>query len=143
MGVIQRVYLIGLGAIGSAYAAKMAEADPGLVKVIVDEQRRASYQNQEVKVNGVSYRFSLVTPEEAAEKADLILVAVKGHHLAKAAQQIRPFVGPETIILSLLNGITSEEELGRLYGPEKLLYSFVVATDATREGRTTHYSTLG
>ncbi|NLY90893.1 MAG: ketopantoate reductase family protein [Firmicutes bacterium] len=143
MGTIRRVYLIGLGAIGSAYAAKMAEVEPGLVKVIVDAKRRAAYQQQAVMVNGVPYRFPLVTPEEAVEKADLILIAVKGYHLAEAALAIKPFVGEGTIILSLLNGITSEEELGRLYGPEKLLYSFVVATDATREGRATRYSTLG
>jgi len=140
---IQKVYLIGLGAIGSAYAAKMEEAEPGLVKVIVDQKRYAAYRQQPVSVNGVPYRFALVTPEAAAEKADLLLIAVKGYDLAEAIQAIKPFVGKETIILSLLNGITSEEELGRVYGPEKLLYSFVVATDATREGRTTRYSTLG
>jgi len=143
MGAIKRVYLIGLGAVGSAYAAKMEEAEPGLVKVIVDEKRYASYQKHGVKVNGATYHFPLVTPDAAVEKADLILIAVKGYHLAEAAQAIKPFVGEETIILSLLNGITSEEDLGRLYGMEKLLYSFVVATDATREGRTTRYSSLG
>jgi 2-dehydropantoate 2-reductase len=143
MGTIQRVYLIGLGAVGSAYAAQMNAHEPGLVKVIVDEERRVSYQSEGVKVNGVTHRFALVTPEEAKEKADLILIAVKGYHLAQAANEIRPFVGEKTIILSLLNGISSEEDLGRFYGPEKLLHAFVMATDATREGRSTRYSTLG
>ncbi len=140
---LQNVYLVGLGAIGSAYAAKMEDAVPGLVKVIVDQKRLTTYLDQEVKVNGKAYRFPLVTPEQATEKADLILVAVKGHHLDETIEQLRPFVGRETIILSLLNGITSEEAIGKVYGLEKLLYSFVVATDATRTGRVTHYSTIG
>lgn len=139
----QNVYLVGLGAIGSAYAAKMEDAVPGLVKVIVDQRRLTSYRDQGLKVNGKSYHFHLVTPEQAMEKADLILVAVKGHHLDEAIEQMRPFVGQETIILSLLNGITSEETIGKVYGMEKLLYSFVIATDATRTGRATHYSTIG
>lgn len=143
MGTIQTVYLVGLGAVGSAYAAKMNEAEPGLVKVIVDEQRLAAYRQQAITVNGVAHRFSFVTPEQATEKADLILIAVKGHHLAEACALIRPFVGEQTIIMSLLNGITSEEEIGKIYGPEKLLHSFVVSTDATREGRATRYSSLG
>lgn len=143
METIKQVYLIGLGAVGSAYAAKMNEAQPGLVKVIVDPQRLAAYRQAEILVNGKPCRFTYVTPEQAAEKADLILIAVKGHHLAEAITMIRPFVGEETIIMSLLNGITSEEEIGRAYGPEKLLHAFVVSTDATREGRSTNYTNLG
>ncbi|NLW60011.1 MAG: 2-dehydropantoate 2-reductase [Firmicutes bacterium] len=143
MDPIQKVYLVGLGAVGSAYAAKMNEAEPDLVKVIVDQQRFAAYQQQEIRVNGKPCRFPLVTPEQATEKADLILIAVKGHHLAEAITLIRPFVGEKTIIMSLLNGITSEEEIGKVYGAEKLLHAFVVSTDATREGRSTRYSNLG
>ena len=63
--------------------------------------------------------------------------------MADANALIRPFVGEKTIIMSLLNGITSEEEIGKVYGPEKLLHAFVVSTDATREGRSTRYSNLG
>ncbi|HBL36042.1 MAG TPA: 2-dehydropantoate 2-reductase, partial [Firmicutes bacterium] len=67
-----------------------------------DQKRLTTYLDQEVKVNGKAYRFPLVTPEQATEKADLILVAVKGHHLDETIEQLRPFVGRETIILSLL-----------------------------------------
>ena len=143
MGIIQKVYLVGLGAVGSAYAAKMNEAEPDLIKVIVDEQRFETYRNQEIRVNGEPYQFTFVTPEQATETADLILIAVKGHHLGEASDLIRPFVGERTIIMSLLNGITSEEKIGKVYGPEKILHSFVVSTDATREGRSTRYSNLG
>ena len=41
-----------VGAVGSAFAAQMNEAEPGLVKVIVDEQRYEAYRNQEVRVMG-------------------------------------------------------------------------------------------
>lgn len=143
MEAIQKVYLVGLGAVGSAYAAKMNEAEPDLVKVIVDQERYEAYRDQEIRVNGQPCRFAFIPPEQASEKADLILIAVKGHHLADANALIRPFVGEKTIIMSLLNGITSEEEIGKVYGPEKLLHAFVVSTDATREGRSTRYSNLG
>ena len=143
MEAIQKVYLVGLGAVGSAYAAKMNEAEPDLVKVIVDQERYEAYRDQEIRVNGQPCRFTFIPPEQASEKADLILIAVKGHHLADANALIRPFVGEKTIIMSLLNGITSEEEIGKVYGPEKLLHAFVVSTDATREGRSTRYSNLG
>ena len=52
MEAIQKVYLVGLGAVGSAYAAKMNEAEPDLVKVIVDQERYEAYRDQEIRVTG-------------------------------------------------------------------------------------------
>jgi 2-dehydropantoate 2-reductase len=56
---------------------------------------------------------------------------------------MRSFVGPDTIILSLLNGIVSEEIIGREFGMEKMLYSFCVGTDAVRKGMDVHYTNMG
>ncbi|TCL56173.1 ketopantoate reductase [Hydrogenispora ethanolica] len=143
MSTIQKVYLSGLGAIGSAYASRLYESDPGLVTVIADPERIERYRRQGIVVNGREYPFRFVTPEAAAEPADLILIAVKQHHLAESIRAIRNVVGERTIILSLLNGITSEELIGAEYGPDKLLYSFVVGTDAVREGTRTRFSSMG
>ncbi len=141
--MIQSVGLIGLGAVGSVYAAKMQSVEPDLVKVIVDPARYEEYRTQGVFVNGTAYRFNLVTPAMASGPVDLMLVAVKQHHLPAAIELMRPFIGEQTIILSLLNGIMSEEILGRAFGMEKLLYAFVVGIDATREGRATRFTTYG
>lgn len=143
MPAIQKVYVSGLGAIGSAFASRLYEADPGLVTVIADPERIERYQRQGVTVNGKNYAFHYGTPEAAAEPADLILIAVKQHHLNESIRAIRNRVGERTIILSLLNGITSEEAIGAEYGPDKLLYSFVLGTDAVREGTSTRFSSIG
>jgi 2-dehydropantoate 2-reductase len=142
---IQKVYISGLGAIGSAYASMLYEADPGCVTVIANQERIERYRQKGITVNGKAYPFQFKQPE--AEKnlenqADLILIAVKQHHLAQSIQDIRNFVGLETIILSLLNGITSEEIIGQEYGNDKLLFSFVVGTDAVREGTATRFSNM-
>ncbi|HOJ78010.1 MAG TPA: ketopantoate reductase family protein [Bacillota bacterium] len=143
MKPIKRVYLSGLGAIGSIYAAQLHNYDPECLSVIVDRERLQRYQQNEITINGRAYQFNYILPDSPAEPADLIIIAVKQHHLSESIQAIRKFVGSETIILSLLNGITSEEIIGREYGMDKLLYSFVVGTDAVREGTVTTCSTLG
>lgn len=143
MALIKKVGIIGLGAVGSAYAAKMHTVDSDLVKVIVDSTRYKEYCDHEVKVNGTAYRFNLVTPEMTSEPVELMIIAVKQHHLLEAIRLVRPFIGEETIVVSLLNGITSEEILGREFGTDKLLYAFVVGIDATREGRSTCCPTYG
>lgn len=143
MALIQNVYLAGLGAIGSAYASRFYDLDPGSVKIIVDKERLERYGRQGITVNGKSYGFHFIHPDVDAPPADLILIAVKYHHLETIIQEIRPFVGEKTVILSLLNGITSEELFGKVYGMDKMLYSFVVGTDAVRVGTGTRFSSPG
>jgi 2-dehydropantoate 2-reductase len=140
---VQKVYISGLGAIGSIYAARIHESDPDAVTVIADRDRIARYQQNGVTVNGKAYPFHFIPPDSETGPADLMLISVKQHHLEQSIRDIRNFVGEETVILSLLNGITSEEIIGRQYGMARLLYSFVVGTDAVREGTHTRFSNIG
>ena len=48
---------------------------------------------------------------------------------------MRPFIGPETLVISLLNGITSEGELAAAYGTEHVLYCVAQGMDAVKERR--------
>ncbi|HBF35970.1 MAG TPA: 2-dehydropantoate 2-reductase [Firmicutes bacterium] len=143
MKKIEKVLLSGLGAIGSAFASKLFDSDPEILKVIADPVRIEKYQKNGVTVNDKSYSFQFCKPGSSTGPADLILIAVKQHNLAQSIQDISGFIGENTIILSLLNGITSEEIIGEKYGHEKLLLSFVVGTDAVREGTHTHFSNIG
>ena len=82
---------------------------PG-VKVIADAERIARYSAQPVVCNGKECRFDYVTPEQG-QPVDLVLVAVKATVLEQAIKDIKKFVGPDTIIISVLNGITSENDI--------------------------------
>jgi 2-dehydropantoate 2-reductase len=143
MKEIQKVHLIGLGAIGGAYAGRILENCPDTLRIIVDSERRERYESDGVYINGKAVGFNYVTPNEADEKSDLVIIAVKQHHLRQAIEEIRGFVGPDTIILSLLNGIVSEEVLGSEFGMDKMLYSFCVGTDAVRKGTDIHFTNMG
>lgn len=139
---IQRVVLCGAGAVGSAYAARLLDVDPAGLEVVARGERRRRLLREGLTVNGRRFEVRPV-PDGRASPADLLLVAVKHHHLAAAVEDVRSVVGEETIILSLLNGITSEEILARAYGAEKVLHAFVVGNDVVREGTSTRYSSIG
>lgn len=143
MKTVQKVYMSGLGAIGSAFAGRLSDMDPNCIKIIADKERVERYTKNGVTINGKPYSFNYIRPEEAAPHADLILIAVKQHHLAQVIKNIRNFVGSDTVILSLLNGISSEELIGSEYGMDKMLYSFCVGTDSVREGTAVRYSNIG
>ncbi len=143
MKKIERVYISGLGAVGCAYGSKIYDMDPACLKVIASKERIHRYTEKGITINGKPYSFNYIHPGEQAEPADLILVAVKQHHLLQAIEDMRNFVGKDTIILSLLNGISSEEILGAHFGMDKLLYAYCVGIDAVREETRVYFSNGG
>ncbi|AGK98363.1 ketopantoate reductase family protein [Clostridium pasteurianum] len=143
MGKIKNISLIGLGAIGCAYGSKLYDMNPEAVKVIAGGERAKKYRENGFFINGKKYDFQYVTPEEKCEPADLIIVAVKSNQLHKAIEDITNHVGENTIILSLLNGITSEEIIGSTFGMDKILYSLCVAIDANRDKNNINFSSYG
>jgi len=78
-------------------------------------------------VNGKRYGITVESPGEASP-ADLLIVAVKHHHLDRAIGEIKKAVGPETTILSVMNGIDSEERIGAVYGMDKVVYGLTLAS---------------
>jgi len=139
----ERVFVCGLGALGAMYAARLAEAPGTTVRVIADPARIARYRAGGVTVNGTPLAVDYLRPDEAAPPADLILVGVKRHQLDAAIAAIRPFVGPDTVILSLLNGLDSEAVIAHSLDLPPLLLTMVVGVDAVREGLAVRYGHPG
>lgn len=140
---INNVFVIGLGAIGASYAAKLYDMDPECVTIIADKERIERYSREPLSVNGKTYNFKYVEPHEKALAPDLILVAVKYHHLQQTIEDIRDHVGKDTIVMSLLNGIDSEDMIAEKLGIGSMIYSTCVAIDAVRKGNSIKYSTFG
>lgn len=139
---IKTVHIIGLGAVGATYGSILHDYDSTCVKVIIDDERLSKYKSGLV-INGKRYFFDLQVPKVDDPKAELIIIAVKGLNLQETIHAITPLVGSDTIILSLLNGITSEEILSETFGRDKVLHGFSVGIDALRENGEVKFSTMG
>ena len=123
---IEKVTLIGLGAMGVFFAPRLYEGlEPGHFRVLAEGARKERLQKDGVTVNGVNYHFPIVEPTETGDPADLIIMAVKDMGLDQAIQDIRNQVGEHTQILCVMNGIESEERVAAVYGWEHVLYSFM------------------
>ena len=136
---INTVLIAGAGAVGLPTAGTIFRADPGCVSVLAKGERLERYRKNGLKINGEKpdFRFAY------GEKADLIIVASKYYHLDEIIEDIRPSVGKDTIILSLLNGITSEEIIGQKLGRERLPLAMILGTDAGHKDGETTYSRKG
>jgi len=134
------VYLIGLGAIGTTYAS-MAH-DAGLhFSIICNPERKQRYERNGFTVNGKTYNFNYVT--EPFEEVDLIFVVVKDRQLIEAIEEIKPYLSSNTTIVSLMNGITSEQIIMEKLGTKNVIHAFSMATDGVREGSDIHYTSKG
>jgi len=143
MTSFKRIAVVGAGAMGSFYASKLADSEPGSVFLIAAGERYDRLKNRGFTVNGKAYRLPVLSPEKEAGPADLVIVAVKHHHLEAAIGEMRPFVGDGTLFLSVMNGIDSEERIGAAFGAGKVLYAVAVGIDALREGNAMTYTTQG
>lgn len=139
---IEKVSIIGAGALGATYASLLFAMDPRSVRFISGKDRYDKLCKEGVFVNGRHYPIEVVRPGEE-KPADLVIVSVKHYHLDQAIQQIRRAVGAQTTILSVMNGIDSEERIGAVYGADKVLYGLALAIDAQRKGNSVAYKNLG
>jgi 2-dehydropantoate 2-reductase len=141
--IIKNIYIVGAGAMGTAYASMFLDAEGFSVSFVAKGDRLRRLNQNPLTVNGKSYSVPAIQPDQAVEPADLILVALKYHHLKEALGDIAALAGENSLILSVMNGLDSEELIGAICGAEKIVHAIAVAIDAVREDAQTTYSTPG
>lgn len=140
---IRKVAILGAGALGASYASMFFDKGEFSVAFIAGGDRYASLKEEGVIVNGKHYSIATIHPEGVTPPADLIIVALKHHHLSQAIGDLRNLAGEDAIIISVMNGLDSEEMLGEVYGMDKLLYTIAVGIDALRVGNRINYDNPG
>ncbi|MBQ6834398.1 MAG: 2-dehydropantoate 2-reductase [Lachnospiraceae bacterium] len=143
MKKIERVTLIGLGAMGVFFAPRLLEKLGANFKVMASGARKERLEQKGVTVNEINYRFPIITPEAECDPADLVIIAVKSYDLPQAISDIKNQVGPDTIILSVLNGVESEKQVAAVYGEDHMLYSYMRASIAVKDGKADFNPDLG
>lgn len=141
---IHSVGIIGAGALGVMYAQQLTKTlGKDRVFFIADSARVARYEQTPFTLNGEACDFRFISPEDAETKADLLLFAVKYTSIYDAIKSAKPFAHGQTILLSVLNGIASEERLAEAFGEENLLYCVAQGMDALKEDNHFRYTQMG
>lgn len=142
--IIKKVSLIGLGALGIMYANHLSQSMTFEdLRIIADEERINRYEADGVYCNDEKCHFNYVKPETPCKPADLLIFTVKYTQLSEAIQAVHNHIGPNTIILSALNGVVSEDEIGHVYGHDHNLYCVAQGMDAVKEDNQMRYRSMG
>lgn len=141
--MIQTTAIIGMGALGLMYADTIAKArGRESVSFVMNKERLQKYKDVVFTCNGEEKTFQMRDCEEM-EPVDLLIVAVKYNGLPDAMKDMRKCVGENTIIMSVMNGITSEKMIAEEFGMEKLIDTVAQGMDAMKFGSDLRFTQMG
>ncbi len=135
--------LIGAGAIGASLGVLLTARYGNEVFVAAQGDRAFRYKRDGFTVNGNSWRPGVEELTEHMRQYDLIIIAVKFYQIPEVLPMIDELLSEGTQIISLLNGLASEEILIERYGAEHVLYALTVGQDAVRVGQNVTYTNAG
>ena len=124
MKKIETVAILGAGAVGSYFIYGLNEKFGEDLWIIAKGERKERLEKEGLMINHAQVALHVKTPEEA-RGVDLLLVAVKYGALEASLEDIAKVTDEHTIVMSLMNGVDSEEIIGNRIGIEHLVYSMM------------------
>ena len=124
---INNVIICGLGALGLTYASKLK--DKCNLKILADINRVEKYKKNTPILNGKEVFLEYISPNDSFD-TDLIIISTKSTGLDSAVEYIKNFANKKTIIISLINGISSENKILLKYPQAKVLRSYFIGHSA-------------
>lgn len=141
--MIKKIAIVGMGALGLLYANQIVMGyGENSVSFVMDSERIRKYKNAVFTINGKEVKFNL-QDAAAATPVDLVMVAVKYNGLESAIETMKNCVGEHTIIMSVMNGINSEQIIADTYGSGHMIYTVAQGMDAMKFGNDLRYTRMG
>lgn len=128
---IKRAAIIGFGAIGGVYGRRLYHLLGDDFAVAAGGERAKRLRVNGVTVNGDKITPNVVEPNSADWKADLVIFSVKNYQLESAISDVRNIIAPNTILLTILNGVSARDRIKEAYPDNTVLYG-LSKSDAER-----------
>ena len=135
-----RILIVGAGAVGGYFGGRLAQAGRD-VTFLVRPKRAEQIQAQGLRIlspyhGDFTVRPKTITKAQIASPYDIIFLSVKSYGLAAAIDDFAPAVGPQTVIIPSLNGMSHIDALTKKFGENAVLGGVCyVATEVDSQGR--------
>lgn len=137
---IKKVIICGLGALGLTYANKLKDVCE--LKILANSERIEKYKKNIPTLNGQNVELDYILPD-TKWNPDLIIISTKSTGLNTAIDYIKNFVTDKTIIISLINGISSEKIISKNYPDAKVLRSYFIGHSAIKSNNNVTQDGIG
>jgi len=124
-----KIAVMGCGAMGCVYAALLRDAGHEVWAIDTWADHVAAMQANGLRLEGASgdRTVKLHATQTAADAGicDLVIIATKAMHVAPAATAAKALIGPETVVLSIQNGLGGPDTAAGILGRDRLLVGVV------------------
>ena len=124
-----KIAIIGVGAMGSVYAALLASGGHDVSVVDVWTEHIEAIRKHGLRLEGASgdrtVRVRATTDPADVRDVDLVIIATKDDGVASAAQAALGMARPEAPILTIQNGLGSAEKVAAIAGSQRTLIGVV------------------
>jgi 2-dehydropantoate 2-reductase len=133
-----KIAIVGCGAMGSVYAALLGAAGHEVWAIDAWREHVEAMRSNGLRLEGASgdrtVRLNATTQAAEAGLCDLVIIATKAMHVEAAAESVRALLGPDTLVLSIQNGLGGPDTAARVLGRERLLVGVVGGFGASMRG---------
>lgn len=120
-----KIAIIGAGAMGSLYGARLTQAGEEVWLLDTWQENITTIREKGVTVisaNGVEViPVKATTSVDDIGESDLVIIFVKSHATHEAALEAAALLGPETMVLTLQNGLGNAEQIASVVGPDRVV----------------------
>ncbi|MFZ0151663.1 MAG: 2-dehydropantoate 2-reductase [Xanthobacteraceae bacterium] len=139
---MERIAVMGAGAVGCYYGFKLARAGhdvvligrPQHVEAILRHGLRLETQTFDERI-----RVSASTEGSVVQRAQLVLFCVKSNDTESGATAIKPHLAPDAVVLSLQNGVENADRLRTLLPHELIAAAVYVGVEMAGPGHVRHH----
>ena len=118
-----KIAVVGCGAVGSFYGAKLAHAGDEVHFLLRSDYDVVRRRGRRVRrpLGYLHVQPKCARAPEQIGQSDLVLIGLKTTANDSFRTLLPPLIGPSTVLLTLQNGLGNEEELARLASVEQIM----------------------
>jgi 2-dehydropantoate 2-reductase len=133
-----KIAIVGTGAMGSVYAGLFASAGHEVWAIDTWREHVEAMRANGLRLEGASgertVRVNATSEARDAGICDLVILATKAMHVAKAADSAKVLLGPDTPVLSVQNGLGGPDTAAGVLGRERVMVGVVGGFGASMKG---------
>ena len=133
-----KIAIIGVGAMGSVYAALLAGGGHEVWAVDTWAEHVAAMRSKGLRIEGASgdrtVQVHATTDAGDVRDADLVIIATKDDGVAAAAHSALAMARPEAPILTIQNGLGSADKVAAVVGSKRIMMGVVGGFGASMRG---------
>ncbi len=120
-----RFAILGSGAVGGYFGAKLARSGQDVTFIArgahLEAIRQRGLQVQSSRLGDFTVTAAAESDTAKVGPVDVVIVSVKAYDNATALPMLKPMMGPDTIVLTLQNGVDSTDDVAAVVGRGQVL----------------------